>query len=91
MKLIVAIRSGGHPSQPICTSVPSIRLATSAWGTKKRTNTLFGGTAEFVALYFKQIGIEQAFYIYVSVMIAISLIIYIKMPDTRRHSQIRED
>lgn len=54
-------------------------------------NTLFGGTAEFVALYFKQIGIEQAFYIYVSVMIAISLIIYIKMPDTRRHSQIRED
>ena len=54
-------------------------------------NTLFGGTAEFVALYFKQVGIEQAFYIYVSVMIAISLIIYIKMPDTRRHSQIRED
>ncbi|WP_449472327.1 MFS transporter [Sphingobium chungangianum] len=54
-------------------------------------NTLFGGTAEFVALYFKQIGIEQAFYIYVSVMIAISLIIYIKMPDTRRHSQILED
>ena len=54
-------------------------------------NTLFGGTAEFVALYFKQIGIEQAFYIYVTGMIAISLIIYIKMPDTRRHSQIHED
>jgi MFS transporter, MHS family, alpha-ketoglutarate permease len=54
-------------------------------------NTLFGGTAEFVALYFKQIGIEQAFYIYVSVMIAISLIIYIKMPDTQRNSRILED
>ncbi|ANI76667.1 MULTISPECIES: MFS transporter [Sphingobium] len=54
-------------------------------------NTLFGGTAEFVALYFKQAGIEQAFYIYVTVMIGISLIIYIRMRDTQRHSQIRED
>jgi len=54
-------------------------------------NTLFGGTAEFVALYFKQAGIEQAFYIYVTVMIAISLIIYIRMRETQRHSQIRED
>ena len=54
-------------------------------------NTLFGGTAEFVALYFKQIGIEQAFYIYVSLMIAISLIIYIRMPDTKRNSRILED
>jgi MHS family alpha-ketoglutarate permease-like MFS transporter len=49
-------------------------------------NTMFGGTAEFVALYFKQLGIEHAFYIYVSVMIGISLIIYIRMPDTRRNS-----
>ena len=54
-------------------------------------NTLFGGTAEFVALYFKLAGIEQAFYIYVTVMIAISLIIYIRMRETQRHSQIRED
>lgn len=54
-------------------------------------NTLFGGTAEFVALYFKQSGIEQAFYIYVTVMIAISLIVYIRMRDTQRHSQILED
>ena len=54
-------------------------------------NTMFGGTAEFVALYFKQLGIEHAFYIYVSVMIGISLIIYIRMPDTRRNSRILED
>ena len=54
-------------------------------------NTLFGGTAEFVALYFKQAGVEQAFYIYVSAMIAISLIIYIRMRETKQHSQIRED
>ena len=54
-------------------------------------NTLFGGTAEFVALWFKQAGMEQAFYIYVSIMIAISLAVYVRMRDTARHSQILED
>ncbi|WP_176591134.1 MFS transporter [Sphingobium sp. EM0848] len=54
-------------------------------------NTLFGGTAEFVALWFKQMGMEQAFYIYVTIMIAISLIVYIRMQDTQRYSQIMED
>ncbi|WP_420145054.1 MFS transporter [Sphingobium sp.] len=54
-------------------------------------NTLFGGTAEFVALWFKQAGIEQAFYVYVTVMIAISLIVYVRMRDTAKHSQIQED
>lgn len=54
-------------------------------------NTLFGGTAEFVALWFKGSGMESAFYIYVSVMIGISLIVYIRMRDTKTHSQIRED
>jgi MHS family alpha-ketoglutarate permease-like MFS transporter len=54
-------------------------------------NTLFGGTAEFVALSFKQAGIEQAFYIYVSVMIAISLVVYVRMKETRDHSLILED
>lgn len=54
-------------------------------------NTLFGGTAEFVALWFKQSGVEQGFYIYVTVMIAISLVVYILMRDTQRHSRILED
>ncbi|WP_327754694.1 MFS transporter [Sphingobium sp. SJ10-10] len=54
-------------------------------------NTLFGGTAEFVALWFKQIGMEQAFYVYITVMIGISLVVYIRMRDTQRHSQILED
>lgn len=53
-------------------------------------NTLFGGTAEFVALWFKQAGIESVFYIYVSAMIAISLVVYIRMRDTRDHSLILE-
>ncbi len=54
-------------------------------------NTLFGGTAEFVALWFKQSGMEPAFYIYVTVMIAISLAVYVRMRDTRQHSLILED
>ncbi len=54
-------------------------------------NTLFGGTAEFVALWFKQAGMEEAFYIYVSIMIAISLAVYVCMRDTAKHSQILED
>ena len=54
-------------------------------------NTMFGGTAELVALWFKKLGMEQAFYIYVTVMIGISLIVYIRMRDTQRHSLILED
>jgi MHS family alpha-ketoglutarate permease-like MFS transporter len=54
-------------------------------------NTLFGGTAEFVALWFKQAGMEEAFYIYVSIMIAISLAVYVCMRDTAKHTQILED
>jgi len=54
-------------------------------------NTMFGGTAELVALWFKKLGMEQGFYIYVTVMIGISLIVYIRMRDTQRHSLILED
>jgi len=54
-------------------------------------NTIFGGTAEYVALWFKNEGIERGFYIYVTSMIAISLVVYLKMRDTRAHSRILED
>ena len=51
-------------------------------------NTLFGGTAEYVALWFKHIGMEDGFYWYVTVLIGVSLMIYLRMPDTRKTSQI---
>ncbi|MDQ4087839.1 MAG: MFS transporter [Pseudomonadota bacterium] len=54
-------------------------------------NTLFGGTAEYVALWFKDNEMERAFYWYVTAMIALSLIVYLRMRDTRDHSLIRED
>jgi MHS family alpha-ketoglutarate permease-like MFS transporter len=54
-------------------------------------NTIFGGTAEYVALWFKQAGIEYGFFWYVTGMIGLSLIVYLRMKDTREHSLIHED
>ncbi|WQO28913.1 MFS transporter [Microvirga lotononidis] len=54
-------------------------------------NTVFGGTAEYVALWFKQAGIEYGFFWYVTVMVGLSLIVYLRMKDTRQHSLIHED
>ena len=54
-------------------------------------NTMFGGTAEYVALWFKDAGMERAFYWYVATMIGLSLIVYLRMRDTRDHSRILED
>ncbi len=52
--------------------------------------SLFGGTAETLALTFKQIHHAQWFYWYVSGCIALSLIAYIVMPDTRKYSKIED-
>ena len=54
-------------------------------------NTIFGGTAEYVALALKDAGHERWFYIYVSVVIGCSLITYVTMRDTKRTSLIEED
>jgi MHS family alpha-ketoglutarate permease-like MFS transporter len=54
-------------------------------------NSIFGGTAEYVALWLKQDGKESWFYIYVSACIAVSLLVYLTMPDTRDKSRILED
>lgn len=50
------------------------------------TVALFGGTAEYVALYLKEIGYETAFYWYVTACILISLMVYALMRDTRSDS-----
>ncbi len=54
-------------------------------------NALFGGTAEYVALWCKSIGAESGFYLYASVLSAGSFVIALTMKDTRRHSRILED
>ncbi len=47
-------------------------------------NTLFGGTAEYVALWFKSKKIEDGFFYYVAAMILISLVVYVRMKEPRR-------
>jgi MHS family alpha-ketoglutarate permease-like MFS transporter len=52
------------------------------------TVALFGGTAEYLALWFKNIGHESYFYWYVTACILISLVLYTTMKDTKHHSKI---
>ena len=44
-------------------------------------NAIFGGSAEYVALLFKQAGNESYFYWYVSIMCAIAFVVALRMPD----------
>jgi MFS transporter, MHS family, alpha-ketoglutarate permease len=44
-------------------------------------NAIFGGSAEYVALWFKSVGMEQNFYWYVSAMCALAFVVAYKMPD----------
>ncbi|MEW9548018.1 MFS transporter [Nonomuraea sp. NPDC050783] len=46
-------------------------------------NALFGGTAEYVALWFKNAGIESGFFWYVAGCAAVSLVVYLFMRETR--------
>ncbi|SDG96956.1 MFS transporter [Nonomuraea jiangxiensis] len=46
-------------------------------------NALFGGTAEYVALWFKDSGIESGFFWYVAGCAAVSLVVYLTMRETR--------
>jgi len=54
-------------------------------------NAIFGGSAEYVALWFKSIGYESIFFWYVTVMCGIALVAAITMPDTRRQGHMTED
>ncbi|WP_396593955.1 MFS transporter [Brevundimonas sp. R86498] len=54
-------------------------------------NAVFGGTAEYVALWFKLDGRESLYFWYVTGMIGVSLITYVLMRDTRTRSLILED
>ena len=54
------------------------------------TVSIFGGTVDSVALWFKSIGHESWFYAYLTGCIAVSLVVYLFMRDTKRQSAIRE-
>jgi MHS family alpha-ketoglutarate permease-like MFS transporter len=54
-------------------------------------NAAFGGTAEYVALWFKHRGMESGFYIYVAIVMAAACLIALTMRETSKHSLIQED
>ena len=54
-------------------------------------NAGFGGTAEYVALWFKSTGAESGFYIYVSAVLAIGFLVVLTMRDPRAAHLIDED
>jgi MHS family alpha-ketoglutarate permease-like MFS transporter len=53
-------------------------------------NALFGGTAEYVALSFKQAGIESGFYWYATAICGVALLTALLMPDTRRNDPLKD-
>jgi MFS family permease len=54
-------------------------------------NALFGGTAEYVALWLKNAGMEPVFYRYVAFMCAIALIVSWRMKDSKKEGYLRDD
>ncbi|HEY0523480.1 MAG TPA: MFS family transporter [Stellaceae bacterium] len=54
-------------------------------------NALFGGTAEYVALWFKSVEHETYFAWYVTALCAVSLIAALAMPETRRYGYLRDE
>lgn len=54
------------------------------------TVAIFGGSAEYVALWLKDIGHETWFYWYITGCIVISLLVYVLMRETKSHSEMDE-
>jgi MHS family alpha-ketoglutarate permease-like MFS transporter len=54
-------------------------------------NAVFGGSAEYVALWFKQAGSESTFYWYVTALCAVSLIVSYFMPDPSKEGYLRHE
>lgn len=52
-------------------------------------NAVFGGSAEYVALWFKSIGQESGFFWYVTIMMVIVFIVGLMMPDPRKHGYLQ--
>jgi len=53
--------------------------------------SLFGGSAEYVALWFKSVGLEAGFYWYATAIIACTLLVAVFMRDTKKVSAIDKD
>ena len=87
---LTAARAGPHG----CTLVPFDATHVRALGVALPyaiANAAFGGTAEYVALWFKSAGSESGFYIYASILLAIGFLVALTMPDPRKARLIDTD
>ena len=50
--------------------------------------SIFGGSAEYIALWFKSAGWESGFYWYATAVIFCTLVVYLRMSDTKATSRI---
>ncbi|MBB4807496.1 MHS family alpha-ketoglutarate permease-like MFS transporter [Chryseobacterium defluvii] len=55
------------------------------------TVAIFGGSAEYIALWLKQENIEHYFYWYITACIFFSLVVYTRMKDTKENSELDKD
>lgn len=55
------------------------------------TVAIFGGTAEYIALWLKNIHHEEYYYWYITICIFISLVVYVGMKDTKTNSSLDQD
>lgn len=55
------------------------------------TVAIFGGTAEYIALWLKDIGYENYYYWYITACIFISLFVYVTMKDTKYSSELDKE
>ncbi|CAB3772903.1 Alpha-ketoglutarate permease [Paraburkholderia humisilvae] len=53
-------------------------------------NAIFGGSAEYVALWLKQAGIESTFFWYVTAMCAIAGLVSFRMRDPSKVGYLRD-
>ena len=54
-------------------------------------NALFGGSAEYVALWFKSVGSETTFYWYVTALCAVALVVSYRMRDPGKEGYLRHE
>jgi MHS family alpha-ketoglutarate permease-like MFS transporter len=54
-------------------------------------SAIFGGTAEYAALWFKQAGMENGYFLYVSGAMLVATVVALRLRDSARHSLILED
>jgi len=54
-------------------------------------NAIFGGSAEYVALWLKSIGVESMFFWYVTVMCAIAGLVALRMRDPSKEGYLRHE